>query len=200
MPTLARNDDRERFKERVRRWREDAITEAVAELLREQGCQQLTMDEVAKRVGIAKGSLYLHAAARNDLVARVLDRWAADVPRPQGPPSGPREERWRRACAALFSRAEKGGRDGPPEAASLPCCLHTSPCPHGWNGRWTELAEAYGLLEEEAVNGSTPSWMLLGEAIQALASTRSVRELRLAEAQETVERFVTGYGVPSERR
>jgi AcrR family transcriptional regulator len=43
-------------------------------LLSEQGCHQLTMDEVAKRVGIAKGNLYLHAAARNDLVARVLGR------------------------------------------------------------------------------------------------------------------------------
>ena len=45
--------------------------------------------------------------------------------------------------------------------------------------------------------------MLLGEAIQALAATPSVRELQsqghLAKAQETVERFVTGYGALSER-
>ena len=203
VPSLARNDDRQRFKERVRRWREDAIAEAVAELLREQGCLQLTMDEVAKRVGIAKGSLYLHAAARNDLVARVLDSWAADVPRPEGQPIGPREERWRQVCTALFSRAQKEGRDGRPLVAAFPCCLHTSPCPYGWANRWMELAQAYGLQEEEAVKGSTPSWMLLGEAIQALAATPSVRELQsqghLAKAQETVERFVTGYGALSER-
>ena len=125
---MSSDDARRRFKERVRSWREDAISEAVSQLLSEQGCHQLTMDEVAKRVGIAKGSLYLHAAARNDLVTRVLDRWAAGVKRPDRPAAGSYEERRHQICEALFADPEPG-RENDKRETAFPCCLHTSPMP-----------------------------------------------------------------------
>ena len=183
----AGGDARSRFKDRVREWREQAILQAVGELLSEQGCLALTMDDVARRVGVAKGSLYLHAPTRNDLVGQLLDRWADEVPVPSEPPSGSTQEAVPGICAALFSDVR---RDESGPAPAFPCCLHTSPCPHGWVDRWSRLAEAYGLDHgDEAA--------LIGEALQALAATKSVRALvdggRLDEAAAIVTRFAEGF-------
>jgi len=71
-PESGTPEARERFRDR--RWRKAAIVDAVAELLVEFGCTELTMEQVAKRVGIAKGSLYLHTTSRSGLVASSLDR------------------------------------------------------------------------------------------------------------------------------
>ena len=182
----AGGDARSRFKDRVREWREQAILQAVGELLSEQGCLALTMDDVARRVGVAKGSLYLHAPTRNDLVGQLLDRWMDEVPVPSEPPSGT-QEAVAEICAALFSNVR---RDESRPAAAFPCCLHTSPCPHGWVGRWSRLSKAYGLdhSDEDA---------LIGEALQALSATKSVQALldagRLAEAAAIVARFADGF-------
>ena len=67
-PRPVGTNQKARFKDRVRQWREQAILQAVAELLVTEGCLSLTMDDVAKQVGIAKGSLYLHTTARSELV------------------------------------------------------------------------------------------------------------------------------------
>lgn len=189
-PGTAGDDARSRFKDRVREWREQAIFQAVGELLVEEGCLSLTMDGVARRVGVAKGSLYLHAPTRNALVSQVLDRWAEDVPTPaSSDPSGPLTA----VCEALFSGVQH--RDSA-RSPALPCCLHTSPCPHGWTARWRRVAEAYGLEP-------TPEIELIGQAVQALAATESVRSLvaegRLADAGAIVTRFAAGYlaGAPA---
>lgn len=177
----AAGDARSRFKDRVRQWREEAIVEAVGQLLVEQGCQGLTMDDIAKRVGIAKGSLYLHTNARSDLVAQVLDRWTEDIPEPSGASGDPYEG----ACHALFAPADHGGANAP----AIPCCLHTSPCPNGWEARWAALANAYGLEGDDVP--------LIGDAVQALAATPALRAMvaegRLDEAKDVVRRFVIGY-------
>ena len=183
----AGEDARSRFKDRVRAWREQAILQAVGELLSEQGCLALTMDDVARRVGIAKGSLYLHAPTRNDLVEQLLDSWANEMEIPAAAPKRNQREAVVRICDALFSdvvRAEST------RAPAFPCCLHTSPCPHGWPARWSRLAEAYGLEPSDDVD-------LIGEALQALSATHSVRALveagKLEEAAATVARFAEGF-------
>ena len=180
-------DPAARFKERVRQWREEAILQAVAELLVEQGCQRLTMDDVAKRVGIAKGSLYLHTNARAHLVAEVLDRWLTQIPGPTRPPHIPDAQRIPVILAALLAPGAHGG-------PAFPCCLHHSPCPHGWADRWAELARAYGLDEARGGVNSAKDADLLGEAIQALATVPTVRALsregKLEAAREVVTNFL----------
>ena len=99
-----RSDAGKRFKDRVRQWRQEAILQAVTALLTEQGCQHLTMDNLAKRVGVAKGSLYLHTNTRDDLIGRVLDRRAAELHKPADPSTVPAEDRWDQLLDALFAR------------------------------------------------------------------------------------------------
>lgn len=198
------SDARQPFKERVRQWRQEAILQAVAELLLSQGCTEFTMDDLARRVGIAKGSLYLHTNARSDLVGQVLDRWAAEVPKGVLQSGLSWEERRRRACDALFSGVARGGEPHGPLAPAIPCCLSVSPCPHGWAGRWKELARDYELLGTAPQAELTPEVVLLGEAIQALASTLSVRGLlqggRLSEVRGILQRWVEGSGSSPETR
>ena len=66
------------FREQVLRVREDAIISSVNRLLAEKGFDQMTVDEVAADVGIAKASLYKHFTSKEELAAaamiRILDR------------------------------------------------------------------------------------------------------------------------------
>ena len=183
-------DTGERFKDRVKRWREEAIIQAVSELLAGQGCQRFTMEDVAKLVGIAKGSLYLHTNARSKLVAQALDRRLASIPKPRRPSDIPKERAWSELLDALFAQGTSGGCD-------LPCCLHTSPCPHGWQERWAQLVQAYGLARPSRASRDQASQELLGEAIQALAATPTVHGLlqggQLEKAKAVLQRFVASY-------
>ncbi|MBO0782554.1 MAG: TetR/AcrR family transcriptional regulator [Ktedonobacteraceae bacterium] len=62
------------LKERQRQEREDLILHAAEEVLLEKGYYEASMDEIAARVGIAKGTLYLHFAKKEDLVLALLER------------------------------------------------------------------------------------------------------------------------------
>ena len=135
-------DAGERFKEKVKRWREEAILQTVADLLAEQGCQRFTMEDVAKRVGIAKRSLYLHTNARSRLVAQVLDRWLKEVPTPANASRIPMTQRWTALLKAILG---VGKPEDDRATGRFPCRLHMSPCPQGWQDRWGELSRAYEL-------------------------------------------------------
>ncbi len=54
--------------------REEAIIDAVNFLLSEKGFDLMTMDDVAERVGIAKGSLYKHFSSKEKLAAAAMVR------------------------------------------------------------------------------------------------------------------------------
>jgi AcrR family transcriptional regulator len=73
------------FREQVLRVREDAIVASVNRLLAEKGFEQMTVDEVAADVGIAKASLYKHFASKEALAAaamlRVLGKALGEVER-----------------------------------------------------------------------------------------------------------------------
>jgi AcrR family transcriptional regulator len=62
------------FRDQVLRVREDAIISAVNRLLAEKGFEQMTVDEVAADVGIAKASLYKHFASKEALAAAAMVR------------------------------------------------------------------------------------------------------------------------------
>ncbi len=62
------------LKEKQRREREDLILQVAEEVLLEKGYHDTSMDEIAAHVGIAKGTLYLHFARKEELVLALLDR------------------------------------------------------------------------------------------------------------------------------
>ena len=60
------------FRQKVHLAREDAIVSTVLRLLAEKGYEQMTVDEVAADVGIAKASLYKHFASKEALAAAAM--------------------------------------------------------------------------------------------------------------------------------
>ena len=60
------------FRQKVHLAREDAIVCTVLRLLAEKGYEQMTVDEVAADVGIAKASLYKHFASKEALAAAAM--------------------------------------------------------------------------------------------------------------------------------
>lgn len=62
------------LKERQRQVREDAILEAAQELMLEQGYADMSMDDIATRVGISKATLYQHFPSKEELAINVIVR------------------------------------------------------------------------------------------------------------------------------
>jgi len=61
------------LKERQRQERETLILQTAEEVLLEKGYYNTSMDEIAARVGIAKGTLYHHFARKEDLVSALFE-------------------------------------------------------------------------------------------------------------------------------
>ena len=61
-------------KERQHLAREDAIVESAHEMLAEQGYEKMNMDDLAKRVGVAKATLYQHFPSKEDVLVGVIVR------------------------------------------------------------------------------------------------------------------------------
>src|SRR6266852_5038836 len=62
------------LKEKQRLEREDLILQAAEEMFVEKGYYNASMDEIAARVGIAKGTLYLHFDCKEDMVVALMER------------------------------------------------------------------------------------------------------------------------------
>ena len=56
---------------------EDLILDAAHRLLALRGYKRMTMDDLAREVGIAKGTLYLHFPSKEELVLSHIDRLVA---------------------------------------------------------------------------------------------------------------------------
>jgi TetR/AcrR family transcriptional regulator, fatty acid metabolism regulator protein len=68
-----------RFKERVRNAREQEILSAARDVFAEQGFDDASIDEIAERVGIGKGTVYLHFPSKLDILAALMHQMATDV-------------------------------------------------------------------------------------------------------------------------
>ena len=66
------------LKERQREERVTLILRAASDLLIEKGYHDASMDEIAARVGISKGALYLHFTSKEALVVRLLEQEIAE--------------------------------------------------------------------------------------------------------------------------
>lgn len=62
------------LKERQRQERETLILHAAADLMAERGYYEMSLDDIAARVGISKGTIYLHFASKEDLVLAFLEQ------------------------------------------------------------------------------------------------------------------------------
>ena len=61
------------LKERQRAEREQLILESANTILLEKGYTATSMDEIAREVGISKGTLYLHFSSKEDLVLALFE-------------------------------------------------------------------------------------------------------------------------------
>jgi TetR/AcrR family transcriptional regulator, fatty acid metabolism regulator protein len=61
------------LKERQREEREQLILQAGEALIAEKGYSDTSMDDIAARVGVSKGTLYLHFARKEDLILAVIE-------------------------------------------------------------------------------------------------------------------------------
>ena len=61
------------LKEKQRQEREALILQAAEEVLMEKGYHETSIDEIAARVGIAKGTVYLHFPSKEDLVIAIFE-------------------------------------------------------------------------------------------------------------------------------
>ncbi len=59
--------------------RREAILTAAIAVFAEHGYQGATMEQIARRAGVAKGTAYLHFADKADLFYAVFERWAGEV-------------------------------------------------------------------------------------------------------------------------
>jgi TetR/AcrR family transcriptional regulator, fatty acid metabolism regulator protein len=62
------------LKEKQRQERETLILKAAEDVLMEKGYHETSIDEIAARVGIAKGTVYLHFPSKEDLVVAIFER------------------------------------------------------------------------------------------------------------------------------
>lgn len=65
------------LKERQRQEREALILREAADLLAERGYHEMSLDEIAARVGISKGTIYLHFASKEELVLAFMEQGMA---------------------------------------------------------------------------------------------------------------------------
>ncbi len=62
------------LKEKQRQEREALILKAAEDILMEKGHHETSIDEIAARVGIAKGTVYLHFPSKEDLIVAIFER------------------------------------------------------------------------------------------------------------------------------
>src|SRR5436309_7797740 len=62
------------LKEKQRKEREELILQAAEEVFQEKGYYETSMDEIAARVGIAKGTIYTHFPGKEELVVAIFRR------------------------------------------------------------------------------------------------------------------------------
>jgi AcrR family transcriptional regulator len=67
------------FKERVKQERELEIVQVAREVFAEQGYEKASIDEIAERVGIGKGTVYLHFSNKEAIMCAVMRQGTRDV-------------------------------------------------------------------------------------------------------------------------
>jgi len=72
MTTNYTSDRQSSFKERVKLEREQEILQAARDVFSERGFEKASIDDIAERVGIGKGTVYLHFSSKEELLLALM--------------------------------------------------------------------------------------------------------------------------------
>lgn len=59
--------------------RKSEILDAAEQLMKHRGVESVSMEEIAQKVGISKGAIYLHFTNRADLIVTISERYGATL-------------------------------------------------------------------------------------------------------------------------
>jgi AcrR family transcriptional regulator len=88
--------------------RKDQIIEAARELIGEAGYRNVSMAQIAERVGITAGALYRHFSNKAVLLGAVIDKSLDEVMPPTDDPDVDLDEALSRACERVVTRRDVG--------------------------------------------------------------------------------------------
>ena len=130
--------------------RDRLFLEAAERILAAKGCRGFSTEELARTVGVGKGTVYAHRPSQSAWIEAVLSEVGARLLR-FFPPSetGSPPDRLIRAVSHVVDQIVKC----PAGRLAAPCCLRMSPCPYnGWAAveeplrRWMEEGWRTGTL------------------------------------------------------
>lgn len=188
------------LKERQWKLREDAILDAVSELLSTKGYNAMTMDDIANLVGISKATLYLHFSSKHDLVVsvacRTIDRsyeLLASID-PNLPASKRLEQMIDRAVEIRFGSEHISFNDGVGEIVEILSQEHPFREKEARNTRFILEVVSAAQAEGATVPGVSPVvvvHMILG-ALRGVDIERAVDrgETNPAEIAESMKRLI----------
>lgn len=175
---ITQEDGAERLRDRQKAFREDTIMRAAAGLLAEVGCDILTMEQVARRLGTSKAVLYRHFESKDELLTRALSQAArATLDELRSRAEGAPEEGRLRTAARALVQNWMGLTDPDPAATAVPCCLTKVVCPYA---TWTDFDALFTEL------GAERERIALSLALRALSAV-AVQRLRAENQQATSE-------------
>ncbi len=132
----------------------EAVLDAAASLLAKGGFQGMTMDEVARRAGLGKGTAYIYFESKRDLALSVFDRMnarlrhrLADIARGPGSP----EQRLRRLLVERVMYRFDCARDYQASIDEILACLR----PMLLDRRQTYMEQEAIIFVELLVEGRT---------------------------------------------
>lgn len=129
--------------------RERLFLDAAERILATKGCRGFSTEELARTVGVGKGTVYAHRPSQSAWVEAVLSEVGARLlPFFLRSETGSPPDRLIRAVSHVVGRIVEcpAGRLG------APCCLRTSPCPY--NG-WAAIEEPLRRWIEEGLRTGT---------------------------------------------
>lgn len=71
---MQKSSPHQSLKEKQRQERAELILQVAVEVLAEKGYHETSMDDISARVGVAKGTLYLHFPSKDDLIFALFER------------------------------------------------------------------------------------------------------------------------------
>ncbi|MGD2134818.1 MAG: TetR/AcrR family transcriptional regulator [Gemmatimonadales bacterium] len=133
----------------------EAIGQAAIDLIKQRGTERITVDQVAKAAGVAKGLVHYHFKTKRGLFEAVAAEFALE-----------RRQRW----VAAF-----GARD-PQEAIDKTWAILTEESADGTLRAWGALFGSAGIMPEQAVRDQAASFgRALGEAAQNMVARLGLR-------------------------
>ena len=193
-----------RFAQRSHALRENELLDASLAAFTRHGCFRMTLDDVAQRVGIAKGTLYLHYPSREALLSAVLTRaceqlreqcWLAWETAPN-PTAG-----FRAVIATLVGMDQGPDAPSPATLSRLQCGLIWKQFAPFRTGQVEQALEPVVNAWREARlidAGLDPRWV--ARATLALTSGAAEGEVEVSEVAERITRLLLRGPIPEGAR